>query len=265
MPEFYADTASFVGLLYRSFSNEAVSGAADDIYLMARELDGHARNMSNYAMFMFRGFYYEELADLLSLSYSPHPWRSDVIAAAGPTRRPHFARGALEGMGDLRRDLLRQIDSEFSAPALHGDFPLIASFVAGHASERSELLSVALDVRDSATARAFRSWTSSIEHAFTSQARLVEIRNAQRDLESLAHELRRELGLRQDKVPSTQLKVQLGIPAASIEVPFQLQHRIPKWLTRVLTRRPHLKFLRTVARSSVEMAPFALQFQKLRP
>jgi len=50
---------------------------------------------------------------------------------------------------------------------------------------------------------------------------------------------------------------------AGVEVPVTVRPGLPSWLTRVLDRRPHLAFLRDLAISGIEFAPFAVRHQAL--
>ncbi len=263
VPRFYRDPGSFVELLRRTFSTEAIDEAGPSIDFLEQALNAASPELANFAMFAFRGFYYEEVATLNSISYSAHSWRSGVIMGSGPTRRPDFAQSALAEMAELREELSRHINDEFDAPALSGRFPLIASFVAGQVGRRSDLLRVALEIRDSQATRAFRDWTWTIQRAVNHESQLKVIRDAQLQLTDLTNDLRRELRLDSRRVASTAITVHLGVPGASLDVPVEVERSLPPWLKRVIVRRPHLKFLRSIAESSLEMAPFALRLSEL--
>lgn len=50
---------------------------------------------------------------------------------------------------------------------------------------------------------------------------------------------------------------------AAMEMPVTARPGMPGWLIRVLHRRPHLTFLRDLAMSGIEFAPFAIRYQAL--
>jgi hypothetical protein len=222
-------------------------------------------------MFAFRGFYYDELAHLLSVSYMPHSFRSGVLAQNTRADRASFAQITLSTVGGLRRDYIEQIGSQLSAQlngelhshSLRAEFPLIASYVAGQATNRSDLMRVALEVRNSPAARRFRQWVIQVQSAINEQARLRVVGEAARELEDLSRDLRRELRIKGD--PRTPINVKLAAPGGlvGVDVPLNIPSGIPAWLARVFHRRPHLKFLRELALSGVEFAPFELRYKAL--
>ena len=185
--------------------------------------------------------------------------------------RTSFARIALETVGGLRRRYIKQLSAQLNAQldgelfqALGSEFPLMASYIAGHATRRSDIMRVTLEVRDSPAARHFRQWVTRVQSAIDEQARLRIVREAAQELEDLSADLRRELHMKGD--PHTQINVKLAAPGGlvGVDVPVNIQPRLPAWIPRVLHRRPHLRFLRDIALSGIEFAPFGLRYQTLR-
>ena len=226
------------------------------------ELDVLTPELRNFALFTFRGFYYQQLAHLLSLSYVPHAWRSGAIASQLTAPVDRFRRMAL-GVGEqLRRDVRDSINAEFAAPALRAEFPLVASYVIGQATSRGDLLRTAIELRDTSKAARFRSWIFDIENRIRDEHDLGRIKQAQEELTDLVVDLRAEFGL--GKRPGQEIKIRLGLPTPvtpSVESAFQV--RRPYWLDRVLRRRTHLVFLRELAQESVSLPPFVKRYQAL--
>lgn len=139
---------------------------------------------------------------------------------------------------------------------------MIASYVAGQAASRRDLIRVALEVRDSPAARRFRQWVIGVQSAIDEQARLRVIRDAAGELAELCRDLQHELRIIGD--PHIPVTVKVAIPGglAGVEVPVNVPG-LPSWLTRILHRRPHLAFLRDLAISGVEFAPFEIRYQAL--
>jgi len=179
---------------------------------------------------------------------------------------------ALESVGGFRRSYVEhlgpqisaQLNSELGAFSFRGTVPLIATFVAGHAERRSELMSVALEVRNSASARRFRKWASRVQTAIDGQTQLQVIRDAREELIDLCSDIRKEL--RFSDSPVTEVTMKLAAPAGvfSLDIPARIQAGLPQWINRILYRRSHLKFLRDLALSEIEFAPFELRYGNLR-
>lgn len=272
VPRFYAGVANFAALTRESFSAKAISSVSKKLRELEAVISRQTPDVANFAMFAFRGYYYEELAHLLSMSYIPHSFRSGVLAEDGRADRGMFLRLALESAGDLRKSYIKelgpkisaQLNSELSAPPFRASLPLIATFVAAHANRRSELMPIALEIRNSASARRFRQWVSNVQSAIDEQARLQVIRNAREDLSDLCSDLRKELRLAH--TPATEITMKLAVPtgAFAVDIPVSIRAGFPQWLKRVLHRRPHLRFLRDLALGGIEFAPFELRYSSLR-
>lgn len=112
--------------------------------------------------------------------------------------------------------------------------------------------------------RRFRHWVTGVQSAIDEQARLRVIRDAAQQLADLCQDLRREMRIADDP-RTTEVTVKLAIPGniASLEMPVTVRPELPPWLTRILHRRPHLAFLRDLALSGIEVAPFASRYQEL--
>jgi hypothetical protein len=270
VPEFYTNPQQFAQMLRMSVSGESFKAAKPEVRELERLLRGQPASVASFAMFAFRGFYYNELAHLLSISYLPHSFRAGVLAHEVGAARVSFAKLAVGAIGGLRKayigqlgpQLSQQLNSELAGPVLVADFPLIASYVAGQAASRRDLIRVALEVRDSPAARRFRQWVIRVQSAIEEQARLRVIRDAAGELAELCRDLQHELRIIGD--PHIPVTVKVAIPGglAGVEVPVNVPG-LPSWLTRILHRRPHLAFLRDLAISGVEFAPFAVRYQAL--
>lgn len=274
LPPFYRDPEQFATLTMgigdrelhpnvRVQHEQAVRSAAEHVRELTARLRPLPEHVRNFAFFVYRGFYYQDLAHLLCASYMPHTWRSGVIR--GQLEQPvvHFSDLVQDHVSELRRELGRQINGEFGAATLSADFPAIASYVISQAETRGALLSTAAEVRRNSKAAAFRSWVYDIERKLRNQEDLVAVRQAQRELRTVVGELAKELGLaRKDR---QQVKIKLGLPVAGVETTGSVSLSAPRWMRRVLRRRTHLVFLRELARESTRLTPFAVAFQRLAP
>lgn len=272
LPPFYRDPDQFLELTVEIGQREMDLRGQDEAdmraaYESVRNLTSRLRplpeHVRNFAFFAYRGFYYQDLAHLLSTSYMPHAWRSGLIRSQIDTPIVHFSDLVQDQVGDLRRKLSRQINGEFGTAVLSAEFPLIASYVISQADSRSTLLSTAADVRRNTKAAAFRSWIYDIECKLRNQEDLVLLMQAQQELKTVVDDLARELGVaRKDK---QEVKLKLGVPIASVETTADIPSSVPRWVRRVLHRRTHMVFLRDLAREATRVAPFTVAFQRLAP
>lgn len=264
LPPFYRDTDEFMRLAYNGVYRRSREGAAAGARLraLALSLERQHPSVRNFAYFAFRGFYYQQLAHLMSASYMPHSWRSGLIRSQIDHPVVKFGDLVLDETASIRAALSERINNEFGAAALSAEFPLIASYVIGQCSTRRSLLTTAVEIRRTAKATAFRNWIYDIEEKLRNQHDLVAIRTAQEELRTVVRELEQELGLtRREK---QEVVVKLGIPLASAETTTHVP-TVKPWLSRVFRRRTHLVFLRDLARESTRLTPFATAFRQLAP
>lgn len=264
LPPFYRDTDEFMRLAYNGVYRRSREGAAAGARLraLAVSLERQHPSVRNFAYFAFRGFYYQQLAHLMSASYMPHSWRSGLIRSQIDHPVVKFGDLVLDETASIRAALSERINNEFGAAALSAEFPLIASYVIGQCSTRRSLLTTAVEIRRTAKATAFRNWIYDIEEKLRNQHDLVAIRTAQEELRTVVRELEQELGLtRREK---QEVVVKLGIPLASAETTTHVP-TVKPWLSRLFRRRTHLVFLRDLARESTRLAPFATAFRQLAP
>lgn len=272
VPRFYTRPTQFTALIRKSFAPQAISSIENELETLEAMISNQPPDVANFAMFAFRGFYYDELAHLLSMSYIPHSFRSGILAQDDQVERATFAQLALGTVESLRQDYIEelgpqisaQLNSELDGPSLRVNLPLIASYIAGQTNRRSELTTIALEVRNSPSARRFRQWVSKVQSAIDERARLQIIRDARQELDDLSSDLRKELRLA--RAPGTQVTMKLAVPTGvfGMDIPVTVRTGLPEWLERMLHRRPHLRFLRDLALSGIEFAPFELTYRALQ-
>lgn len=269
LPPLYKSTDQFISLtapaMFEAGGGLAVAEEFSQSRLrdLASTLEQHDGPIRNFAFFAFRGFYYQDLAHLLSSSYMPHTWRSGLIRDQMERPPVHFSDFVLNETGKLRRTLNKKINHEFGIAALSAEFPLIASYIVGQSRTRGELLETAVEVRRNAKATAFRNWIYEVERNLKNETNLHQVSAAQDELRTVVHELELELGLTRKE--TQELKLKLAVPLASVETTSRVSRSLPPWIGRVLDRRTHLVFLRELARESTRLAPFAVAFQQLSP
>jgi hypothetical protein len=271
VPQFYYNAGNFGTLVKRSFirsnnsffrAEESFNDSKKKLKTIEALLKDSEQAVQNYAMFAFRGFFYQQLAHLYSLSYSPHTWRSEIVDIDTSTTTLSFA-DYIDGItAQVRQDLAARLDNRFQPIAYVGDFPAIASYIASEVTERNQLLPAALEVRRSSAARAFRYWLRTLESNALNQAELAKAVKAQEEVEKIVHDLRKQFGLIQGTKPEG-LKIKLGIPMIQAEIPTSLSAQMPSWLEKIIHRRQHLVFLRDVTEKSARLSPFALRYQGL--
>jgi len=66
VPRFYTGPVQFMTLIRQSFAPEAISSVEKELGSLEAMLSNQLPDVANFAMFAFRGFYYAELAHLLT-------------------------------------------------------------------------------------------------------------------------------------------------------------------------------------------------------
>ncbi|AZM56370.1 hypothetical protein DMA15_30445 [Streptomyces sp. WAC 01529] len=236
-----------------------------------RALQGASDAFRRYCMFLLRAFYYEELADKLSLSYMPHTYRAEAMLklprpGGGPSTR-EFAGEVVKQTGRVRAELASAVRLSVTI-----DMPAIASMLAHSVGSRSELLAAATELRGRESVAAFRRWVREQELALQHQSDLLRLRKAMGELEGIVADLRTELlGANVAGGHPVTLRVTTaGVPVIPgfpvIEGETEVHVRSPAWLRRLLRRRlPHLTFFSQLSRelATGKIAPFHQRLREL--
>lgn len=280
VPQFYRTAQEFSTLFAKSFPShvpkEKISQYYEnpilflptDIqeYLIKVEqiLSNSPAYEANYAMFAFRGFYYQELAHLFSISYSPHTWRSNLFNLSTENTSINFAKYVTGVTEEVRRELANKLNSELHTTAFSIEFPVISTYVVHQCRNRGQLLNVAMQIRETPSAKLFREWVKEIQSSIRNQSDLPKIVKAKLELEHTLKGIRQELGLTND-TKTEKVTVKVTLPTPSIEIPVPLQFGIPEWMEQIIHRRSHLLFLREITRASVSFSPFVYRYSQLQP
>jgi hypothetical protein len=263
VPDFYRTPDEFRKLVVESIPVPIDRTALELLIRISDALDESSQEVANYATFIFRGLFYQQLAHSLSISYVPHSWRSSAVNAEADHPSLDFTRYLSHIAQDLRRELARKLNSEFGQTAFSEDFPVLASYVVNQTKSRGELIHTAIDIRRNHKAQAFRQWTARIQTLIRDQRDLPEIARASEELRDVIGDLRKELGLPSNE-KGQELTIKVGVPivpVASAETSLTLG--IPRAVRRIINRRTHLVFLRDVARKSTSLTPFVTAFHGL--
>ncbi|MEV0735419.1 hypothetical protein AB0I51_05515 [Streptomyces sp. NPDC050549] len=263
LPPLYHDSAQFMEFTLAGVDDGFERAVARELRALVGILETQTAAVRSFALFAYRGFYYQGLACAACAPYMPHAWRSMLFSNQPIESRARFSDLVMGRVARIREAVRGQINDEFGGSAISADFPLIASYVISQCATRGALLKTAVEVRRSAKATAFRNWVHGIDRKLRDQEDLVTIKAAQDELRALVHELELELGL--TKREKQQVTLTLGVPMFSAGT----TTHVPRWRTRrrlrMPGRRPHLVFLRELARESTRLTPFALAFQRLAP
>jgi hypothetical protein len=264
LPPFYRSTEDFVDLMHESYGEVLNDKARARLGRLGETLGGASPELTNFALFAFRGFFYQQLAHLASVSYVPHSWRTSLISSALSNPEISFVQYVAALAAELRSELAAQLNSEFGAAAIQGEFPVFASFIANQATSRPDLIRVAVDLRATEAAVAFRRWIQEMEANLHSQTDLPRIAAAQGELQGLLSDLRRETGLSKQPEYQQSVTLKVGLPTVgSVDLPTTISMSRPSWVRRLMHRRTHLVFLRQVAASSMSIGPFSVAYQHL--
>ena len=264
LPAFYRSTENFVYLLHESYGEVLNDEACTRLGRLGQMLDAASPQLTNFALFAFRGFLYQQLAQLASVSYVPHSWRASLISSELSKPQVSFVQYVTSLTAGMRSELAAQLNSEFGAAVVQGEFPVFASFIASQATSRPDLIRVAVDLRATEATIAFRRWIREMEARLHTQTDLPQIAAAQAEIQDLLSDLRREMGLSNQPEYRQSVSLKLGLPlVASAELPAVIGVSRPGWVRRLMHRRTHLVFLRKVAASSMSIGPFSVAYQRL--
>ena len=94
--------------MHRSYGSVLNDAAREKLQQLDRGLRQTSWQDTNFALFAFRGFFYQQLAQMASVSYVPHSWRADLINSALSTQRVSFIQYVQSLTADLRSELAHQ-------------------------------------------------------------------------------------------------------------------------------------------------------------
>lgn len=264
VPVFYRSPEEFETQLRKSFPSELSPNADIMLKIVSGNLRSADKVIANFAMFAFRGFYYQELAHMNSISYIPHTWRSSIIDRDTEQVSIDFTKDAVNEVSLIRRDLANALNAEFGAAAFGLDFPILASYIVNNCTHRNQLIPTALSIHNGSSARKFRKWALKIQANITDQKNLHAIYEAKSELNSLVNELRNEFGVsKKDEKQVVKIKFAIPIGSAALEIPTAFKVTKPIWLKTLINRRTHLVFLRKIAKASVDLIPFWQAYRQL--
>lgn len=143
-------------------------------------------------------------------------------------------------------------------------FPVFAAYVANQCDRRSDLFSVAREIRNSPEAVALRSWIASVQRRITDERDLRKVKKALDELIEVSAVLRRSLKL-QERNETEIGKIKLAIPYFTAELPLKIPTGLPHWIRTMFSRRTHMIWLKELARESISLPAFANGYHRLLP
>ncbi len=240
-------------------------GIYDDIDSASAKLDQIIKKsevLANYAIFAFRGFYYFHLANMLSASYRPHSWRSLQVDNLIDRRKFNFTDFTARKIGKIRNDLADSLNKEFLGKAFDIDFPPLSSFVLRQCESRGQIVTCALQVRESEEAKKLRSWMAETQQAIDKQDDLIKVDRAFKELALITADLSKKFGVGEDK--DEPFKVRIAVPFVSFEIPLLKSRPKPDWVKQLGSRRTHFAWLKRITEQSLKAPPIATTMQGLK-
>ncbi len=200
--------------------------------------------------FLIRGIVYDSLAYHHACPYHPHSARAPVVMASGlwaGTAASDLAGITIDYVKKVRKSVVTQANARLDATIFDVSLPPIFATVLKQAQRPRDILPIALGMRDTRSARAYRDWLRMIGSGEGGN----DLVKATSQLESLGENLALELGLAHEEID-----VKLGIVS--------MKRRLPSWLHREMPSlgRPHVQFLRNLARDAI--AAVSLEKQLIR-
>jgi len=200
--------------------------------------------------FLIRGLLYSEIAKVEKVPYHPHPARSlmvmsDGLWSHGVSR--NYAEIPVNYVTNMRAEVAEAKNADLQQHLFELRIPPVFASVLRECKTPDDIAKVAIQMRNSSSAKAFRAWMSSVS-ASGSGLKIVQMTH---DLEDLKKKMKLEFGMESESV-----NVGLWL--------FGFKARIPTWAQKCfyLQSDNHLRFLRDLYRSSLDV--ISLEGQLLR-
>ncbi len=264
VPNFYNTPVEFKELLLKCLPQNIPQDIKYSITEAENNLKMVSNYESNYAMFAFRGFYYQELANILSLSYLPHTWRADLIND-NFNHKFDFKNCILNEVSFVRKELTEILNNELRLKLFEFDIPLIASYILSNSDSRQNLLKTAVEVRRCSSAKRFRKWLTEMQINIDNEKNLVNINEALKEIDDIVNDLHNELGKENNSKQPFIIKAILNpfnvYSNSSLE--FNININLG-WVDKMFNRKPHLTFLRKITKESLYVPNFIKCYQNLK-
>ena len=144
------------------------------------------------ARFVLRGLSYNDIAKIASIPYVPHPLRvafsmSESLWSCNIT--PTWGEIAIDYMHEFRKDYISSIGENI----FDVDIPLIFSNVIRNCTHKLDIIPVALQMRETKPAQAFREWNKNVTRALYNNEG-TKVVKAMQELRKLKQDLKKEFG-----------------------------------------------------------------------
>ncbi|HKR49416.1 MAG TPA: hypothetical protein VJT72_07515 [Pseudonocardiaceae bacterium] len=110
LPPLYRDSAEFIELTLAGANDGSQRGLARELHALMRVLETQSAAVRSFALFAYRGFYYQGLACAACAPYMPHAWRSTLLRDQPADHRARFSdlvMSRVAGRRDTRQDQRR--------------------------------------------------------------------------------------------------------------------------------------------------------------
>ena len=185
--------------------------------------------------FFIRGLYYNDVAKAEGIPYHPHCGRSPIVMSDGlwaVGAAKHYGHLPVDFVQKLRREAAIEVNSSMECELIDLDIPPILAAVLQEARHPEECISVAIQLRKSSEATAYRRCLQAISASDSG----LDVLKLKAELETLKQNLRKELGLEKQTTS-------IGLWKFSFPV------KVPEWMFKsfYLPGKRHIQFLKDLA------------------
>lgn len=201
--------------------------------------------------FVLRGLAYNDISKIEGVPYIPHPLRaifsmSESLWSCNKTRE--WGTIAINYMNSFRDEYVTNLGTNI----IEVDIPFIFSSIIRMSKRREDIIPVALQLRDTKSAQAFREWNREITEAMSNNDGR-KVLKALREIASLKKLMRKELDCETDKFTAN-----LWIISYDIKIPPFL-HAI----SAQLLGKKHIQFLHDYANRSLSIMSFKSELSRV--
>lgn len=203
-------------------------------------------------------YFYEDIAASCGLGYLPHLMRSYFLVFNQITKQRGVgstASSIVNCLQEFRKAEVRTIDSFYQGTIIDVSLPFVLSLVLEKASKPSDILPIALELRESKQARDFRSWVAEIDYRIATGK--IDLTALSKEIEKIQRVIRSWINI-QDTTEQEVTSWSISISRGTFKLP--LPFRVPsRWQ---LPQSNHLLFLQRLAQVSNRTPRFDTHLQK---
>lgn len=205
-------------------------------------------------------YFYENMASSCGVSYLPHIIRSNFVLhsqVASLRGNNSTSESILHCLEEFRHLEIRSINSFYEGTMIDMDIPFILAMILKNVSKPTDILTAALELRNSEPAKRFRLWAVETDRRIASGE--ISLNTLSKEIEHIKNSLAKWTRVKGNSKPETvpwSVAISLGPASISLTIPIHF----PKIS---LPRRRHFIFIQRLAQVSNQTPRFATLIRKV--